>query len=145
MIVSFKNRMLFSGECDGLVYYWNRRLDKLIARRYVVPRESNSNRRLGGISRHLKSLELSEAYKEDLKLYVTMYNNRPREKQMLSWRNAFLTMMYALAKQYDTVDLSNITRAQVESEQLPCQSVKEAVDAGLLPYVEGCERLNNKM
>jgi hypothetical protein len=134
--------MLYSGECDGLVYYWSKRLNKLIARRYVVPKESNSNRKLGAISRNLKLIGLSEAYIADIKVYLAIYNQRPQEKCFVSWRNAFLTMMFALAKQNSAIDLLTITREQIEADSLPCISVKRAVEAGLLPHIEGYERLD---
>jgi len=143
MIVSFKNRLVYSGHCDGLVYYWNKRLGKMIARRYVVPKESNSNRWLGAISRNLKALELSSGYIEDLKVYVAMHNFQPHDKCLASWRNAFLMLMFALAKADAEVDLLTITREQIESDDLPCISVKRAVEAGLLAPVSGYERLDN--
>ena len=142
MIVSFRNRLVYSGQCDGLVYYWSKRLDKMIARRYVVPRQSNSNRKLGAISRNLKALELSSGYIEDLKVYVALYNYQPREKCFVSWRNAFLTLMFAMAKGNSGVDLLTITREQIASDELPCRSVKSAVEAGLLTPVSGYERLD---
>jgi hypothetical protein len=137
--------MLYSGECDGLVYYWNKRLDKLIARRYVVPRESSSNRRLGAISSNLKRIGLSEAYIADLKLYLAMYSRKPREKCFVSWRNAFLTLMFALAKTNPEIDLLTITREQIETDNLPCISVKRAVEAGLLPMVESYEKMDSEI
>jgi hypothetical protein len=145
MIVAYKDRMVFKGECDGLVYYWNRKVGKMIARRYVVPKASSANRKLGAISKHLKSLELSPSYIEDMKIYVALYSQKQRDKCFLSWRNAFLTMMFKLAKTNSQVDLNTINREQIETEQLPCVSVKQAVEAGLLPLVDGYETLTNTL
>jgi hypothetical protein len=145
MKVLFKNQMVYTGKNDGLVYYWSKRMDKMIARTYVVPKESNANRKLGAISRNLKHLELSEAYIADLKVYVAVYNLKPRDKCFISWRNAFLTLMFNLAKANSEIDLVSITRAQIESEELPCICVKSAVEAGLLSHIEGYETLQNRM
>jgi len=136
---------IYSGTCNGLVYYYSKRLDKLIARRYVVPKTSSQNRKIGAISRNLKLLELSEGYLSDLKVYLALYNYQPREKCFISWRNVFLTLMFAMEKLVPGVDLLTITRAQVFSENLPCLSVKDAVEAGLLEGVNGYERLSSQM
>ncbi|MDD4309456.1 MAG: hypothetical protein PHO32_03680 [Candidatus Cloacimonetes bacterium] len=145
MIITLNLPLRYSGQCDGLVYYYSKRLDKLIARRYVVPKESNSNRKLGAISRNLKSLQLSEAYVADLKVYLALYSYQPHEKQFVSWRNVFLTLMFAMAKQFPSVDLLTITRSYIESNNLPCRSVKQAVESGLIPVVAGYEKLANEM
>jgi len=141
MIVSFKNRLVYSGHCDGLVYYYSKRLNQMIARRYVVPKESTQNRKIGAISRNLKALEPSEGYISDMKVYLALYSYQPQSKNFVSWRNVFLTIMFALAKADDEVDLLTITRGQIEADNLPCISVKRAVEAGLLAPVIGYERL----
>jgi hypothetical protein len=123
---------VYSGHCDGLVYYYSKRLNQMIAQHYVVPKESTQNRKIGAISRNLKALEPSEGYISDLKVYLALYSYQLHEKNFVSWRNVFLTIMFALAKADDEVDLLTITREQIEADNLPCRSVKQALEAGLL-------------
>jgi hypothetical protein len=40
------------------------------------------------------------------------------------------------------VDLRTISRETIYQNDLPCKSVKQAVEAGLLPVVKGYERMN---
>ena len=136
---------IYSGTCNGLVYYYSKRLNKLIARRYVVPKASSQNRKIGAISRNLKLLELSEGYISDLKVYLALYNFQPREKCFISWRNVFLTLMFAMERLVPGVNLLTITRAQIYGDHLPCRTVKDAVEAGLLAPVAGYERLSAQM
>ena len=139
------NPFTYSGTCDGLVYYYNKRLGTMIARRYVVPQTSSQNRKIGAISRNLKHLELSEGYINDLKVYLALYNYQPREKCFITWRNVFLTLMFAMERLVPGVDLLTITRAQIYSEHLPCICVKDAVEAGLLESVNGYEKLSSQI
>ena len=47
MRVTFKNMLLaYVGKIDGLIYYYNPRLNRMVVRQYVKPRESAPNRRL---------------------------------------------------------------------------------------------------
>jgi hypothetical protein len=139
------NPFTYSGTCNGLVYYYSKRLDQLIARRYVVPKASSQNRKIGAISRNLKHLELSEGYINDLKVYLALYNYQPREKCFITWRNVFITLMFALERLVPEVDLLTITREQILGENLPCICVKDAVEAGLLEHVNGYERLSSQI
>jgi hypothetical protein len=49
--------------------------------------------------------------------------------------------MANMAKLYPEIDLKTITREQIYQENLPCISVKKAVEAGVLPQVNGYERM----
>ncbi|MFO8145360.1 MAG: hypothetical protein R6T89_06515 [Candidatus Syntrophosphaera sp.] len=49
------------------------------------------------------------------------------------------------AKYPDQVDLKTITRDQVLSQDLPCRSVKAAVEDGLLPQVPGWDNLDHEI
>ena len=139
------NPFIYSGTCDGLVYYYNKRLGTMIARKYVYPRQSSQNRRIGSISRNLKALELSPGYKRDLDSYIALASFYGHEKHWTNWLSVFASLMYALAGKYPTVDLLTITRAQIYSENLPCISVKDAVEAGLLAEVHGYEKLSSQI
>ena len=139
------NPFIYAGTCDGLVYYYHKRLGTMIARKYVYPRQSSQNLRIAAISRNLKALEISPGYKNDLNTYIALASFNQNKQQLLNWRNAFISLMFALAKQNPQLDLLTLTKAQIVSLGLPCLTVKDAVQAGLLPFVEGCDRLDSEM
>ena len=151
MKVYFKNMLqAYRGTCDGLVYYYNPRLQRILVRPHVKPRPSAQTRRFAAIARNLKALAPSEAFKTDLAVYTDIYNRRlgsrrRPEKILSNWYNAFMVMMYALPQAETYIDLEAITRAQIEANDLPCRSVKRAVEAGLLEPVPGYELLDKLM
>ena len=143
MIVSFANILkAYSGKCDGLVYMYNRRLNKVIARRMPAFKPHAGTERLTTIAHNLKALNISEGYRNDLRIYTEMY--RMSNPPVYTWYNMFTKLMWAL---HDAtgVDLAQITRTQIEEQELPCNSVKRAVDAGLIPPVQSYERLTSVM
>jgi hypothetical protein len=51
-------------------------------------------------------------------------------------------MLWAMQAKYpDLVNLSTITKDEIIAQDLPCRSVKRAVEAGLLPKIPGYEYL----
>jgi len=136
--------MAFTGTSDELVYYFHPGLKRILCRRYVKPKTSNSNRRMGLVSKKLKSLCPSEGYIMDLKVYVAMYNRHGNQCLILNWQNAFTKLMYAMAKAYD-IDLLALTKDAIYVDNLPCISVRSAVAAGLLSLVKGYERLDKSI
>ncbi|MDD4223109.1 MAG: hypothetical protein PHD87_00785 [Candidatus Cloacimonetes bacterium] len=148
MKARFKNMLLgYTGTCDGLVYYFNRRLNRVIVRLHVKPRTTENNRRFGRIATNLKRLNLSDGYRQDLRIYTDLFNSHMANQDITlqSWYNAFSKLMWNLAKLYPGLDLEFVTRAQIEAGDLPCRSVKRAVEAGLLPPVNGSELLDKLM
>jgi hypothetical protein len=152
----------YQGKCDGLVYYYHPGLDKVVARRHVIPRASSSNARFGSIAANLKALAPSEGYKADLKVYMDLCARsaasprRPRQ----NWMNAFTSLMWGLAHSFSRegnpltgaggpgqtpIDLATLTREDIYANSLPCASVKQAVEAGLLEAVNGWELLTRMM
>lgn len=143
MKATLKNIMLaYSGKCDGLVFYYNPRLDRMLVRKLPVWKPTESNHRMARISRNLKALNLSADYRLDLITYTELYRHECRDSNCTSWYNLFNKLMWALHKKLD-IDLESVTREQIMSEDLPCQSVKRAVQAGLLPPILGYERLDS--
>lgn len=130
----------YSGSCDGLVYYYNHRIDKVVCHKNTRPKESSSNRRLSAISKNLKSLNISDGYKSDIKLYVALHALKQSDCKLVSWSNAYNKLMFAMAKQ-NNLDLATLTREQIIANNLPCISIAQSVEAGLLPQVEGYQRL----
>ena len=143
MKVTFNNLLkAYSGACDGLVYYYNPRLDRIICRRYVRPRTSPQNALLGVKSRNLSKIPLSDLFKQDLRYYAESGRQRG---EYLNWRNVLIKMMYEMEKSLPDVDLATITKAEIYTKDLPCRCVKSAVEAGLLAPVRGYQALINAM
>ncbi|MBW6513340.1 MAG: hypothetical protein K0B87_01095 [Candidatus Syntrophosphaera sp.] len=158
-----KNMLLaYSGKCDGLVFYYNPRLDRVLVRTIPKWKPTENNHRLARIARNLKALGLSEGFRLDLITYTEMYRREYRENSVNSWYNLFNRMMWNLAKNYSlegsplapdgtppagetAIDLETLNRAQITAGNLPCASVKQAVEAGLLLPVPGYERLDGAM
>ncbi|MDD4309732.1 MAG: hypothetical protein PHO32_05085 [Candidatus Cloacimonetes bacterium] len=140
MEVVFKNLLhAYSGKCDGLVYYYNRRLNKVIARRLPVTKPHKGNATLSAISANLKALNPSPDYITDLKLYTELFRMKESSICFYSWSNVFRKLMFGMAKKYQ-IDLATLTRAEIVADNLPCISVKAAVEDGLLGEVHGYER-----
>ncbi len=138
MQVVLKNILkAYSGKCDGLIYYYHPGLDRLLCRRHTIPKASPSNTRFSLIASNLKAIKPSESYATDLKYYAAMVS---RKGQYLNWRNVYMKLMHAMASSLGT-DLMTITRAEIYAQELPCISVKTAIEAGLLAPITGYERL----
>jgi len=144
MKVWFKNMVLaYSGKCDGLVYYYNEKLGRMKSRKYVIPKSTEQNARFTSISVNLKALNISEDYKNDLRDYTLRYStlNQYKTRPCLNWYSVFTLLMWNMSRALG-IDLATLTREQIESEELPCRSVKDAVEAGLLPPVLNYQRLD---
>ena len=147
----FKNMLqAYRGTCDGLVYYYNPRLQRILVRPHVKPRPTAQTRRFAAIASNLKALQPSAAFITDMTVYTDIHNRRAgsrrRPEQILcNWYNTFMKLMYALQAKDPAVDLAYLSRAQIESNNLPCRSVKLAVEAGLLEAVPGYELLDKQM
>lgn len=146
MEVTFKNLLhAYSGKCDGIVYYYNRRMNKVIARRLPATKTHRQNIELSAISKNLKKLNLSEGYRANLKVYTEMSRlGCVCSKSFYSWSNVFMKLMFTMAKD-NSLDLKAITREQIYADMLPCLSVKTAVQAGLIPPISGFESLDQLM
>jgi len=132
----------YRGNKDGLVYYYNHKLDCYIAREYRVPRYNDNNRRMGAVARNLRAIDPSQTYLNDLKIYLILHNERPDVEKPLRGNQWALynKLMWAMARDLG-LDLETLSRAAIESAGLPCRSVKQAVEAGLLAEVPGYEML----
>jgi hypothetical protein len=143
MKVHFKRAMDgYSGKSDDAVYYYHPRLNLCLVRDYVIPKESTATVRFKAVMANLKQIQPSEGYKRNLKDYLLQYNQLKdyQHKPMLTWNNLYVKLMFAMEKALPGVDLTTLTRQQIEQDVLPCRSVKAAVEAGLLPVVEGYAR-----
>ena len=146
MKVRFKNNILsYSGKVDNLVFYWNQRLQRTVCRTYTPARLTEHNTAFGSVAKNLSRIELSPLFKEDLKVYVSLWNSRAKNTDNLyaNWYNAYYKMMYALAKLHPAVNLATLTKDEIVANAYPCRTVAAAVNAGLLPTVTGYERLDS--
>jgi len=143
MKATLKNALLaYSGKCDGLVFYYNPRLDRMLVRKLPVWTATENNHRLARIAPNLTALELSAGYRLDLITYTELYRREYKDNNCTSWYNLFNKLMWAMQKQL-AINLETLNRAQIETEDLPCISVKRAVEAGLLYPITGYERLDS--
>jgi hypothetical protein len=131
----------YSGTIDSAVYYYHPRLKLLLMRDYVKPEETAVNRRVRTVMENLRLIHPSEAYKSNFRNYLLAYNamKEHQSKLMLSWNNIYMKLLYAMEKTIPAVDLTTLSREQIYAEDLPCISLKRAVEAGLLPAVAGYE------
>jgi hypothetical protein len=137
MKVKYRNALKsYQGKNDGMVYYYNSRLKKSICRRYAYPKITQNNLHFAQINQNLKELNPSEGYKSDLKMYANIIKADKKEKGYICWNNVYRKLMFALAKDKD-LDLGSLTREDIYSQNLPCKTVKESIEAGYLSPVEG--------
>lgn len=132
---------IYTGTCDGLVYYYDPTLDKMLCRRWVKPKSTPQNIYLANTMKNLQKLQPSEEFRNDLRYYLLF---APGKGKRLSWQNLFVTLMHALKREYG-VDLRTLSREEIYQHDLPCQSVARAVEAGLLPPVINYQRLNHQI
>ncbi len=135
-----RNLAGYSGTADGAIYYYNPKTGQTLMRPYVYPKLNHNNERMAAIMANLKLIEPSNGYRQNLKDYILRYNDSKDygHKPVSSWNNIWLKMMYALQKAMpEQVDLRTLTREQIYADDLPCKTVKAAIEAGLLPSMPG--------
>ncbi|MDZ4183173.1 MAG: hypothetical protein U1B83_09870 [Candidatus Cloacimonadaceae bacterium] len=145
MKVNLKNMLkAYRGTCDGMVYYYHPQLNRVIGRVHVVPRKSAQNTRLGEVAANLKRLNPSAEFVEDLRIYINLLWSRGEEERgkLSGWYNYYNKLMWALSRAQG-IDLRTLTREMIELDDLPCRSVRRAVEAGLLDPVRGFELLES--
>jgi len=134
----------FSGYADDAVYMYNRRLKKSYMRLYTYPARNPSADRAKLVMANLKLLQPSKGFKLNYYDYMLAFNELPENeyRQMLCWNNLYLRVMYAMQKRVLGVDLATLTRQDIYDRNLPCITVKAAVEAGYLPGVKDYERFD---
>lgn len=136
----FKNMLMgYSGKCDGIVYYYSPKHRVIIARRRSSQRSSSQNR-MAEVARQLRALNVSEGYKADLKRYSAQYKQERNDYSLNTWTNVLNKLFWALAREFE-LDLRSLSREDIFREDYPVKSVKDAVEAGLLPKVKGYEEM----
>lgn len=121
---------------DGLIVYYSPKFGRNIARRYTKPKITATVKIFGSKQKHLSNIwkEASPAYKQDMKIYARLLA-RATMKQRASF-SIFVSMCWNWQKQHPGEDLLSLSKARIVAEELPMQSVAEAIQAGLLQSVE---------
>jgi hypothetical protein len=146
MKVLFKNLINgYTGCVDDLVMYYNRKLNRVLIRQRPVYRNHPAHAPFKAVMANLKALNPSAAYRADLKAYLILYNQLPQNtfRNAVSWNNLWQKMMWMLARINHAVNLQTISKPEIYTLDLPCISVRRAVEAGLLPRVKNYETLTN--
>ena len=137
----------YTGKADGLVQCYSRALGRVYARRNTPPRLTPENDRVKNITSTLFAIQPSKAYCDDLRFYISRYNSlrENHDHPVRSWPELYLKLMYKMAKTIPNIDLSTITRAYIYEQELPCISIKSAVEAGLVPAVYDYARFDSEI
>ena len=135
-----------TGKVDGLVLYRNKHSNKLFARKPGVFINHPGQKPFKDAQQAIYALQPSEAFQQNLRDYLIAYNNLPDNEghEAHAWNNLYNKMMFAMQRQMG-IPLATLTRQMITDLNLPCRSVKAAVEAGLLPLVKGYERFGDEM
>jgi len=136
-----------TGKTGELVYCYNRLADKMYARKYTYPTLTDNNHKMGSVAQNLFRIKVSDAYKYDCRTYAYLYATAGKNRgvKIWTWSNCYLHLMYALAAAVPEIDLATLTKEEIYTLDLPCISIKRAVEAGLLEEVKDYVRLDNGM
>jgi hypothetical protein len=144
MKVKYKHLLQgYSGNIDGLIYYTNRKTGVTLARKEFTFKNHPGQPGFRNAQKQIYAIAPSRDYQLNLKDYIVYYNDLEENqlKQLTTWSNVYNKLMYALQKAMpETVDLKTITRQQIYDQNLPCKTLKNAIDFGLLPKVDSYER-----
>jgi hypothetical protein len=132
----------YSGHVDGMIYYYDKRSGVTLGRKMFKFKNHPGQPGFRSAQQQIYTIEPAQFYTYNLRDYIAEYNNLPGNelKQMRTWTNVYNKLMFAMQKAMpETVDLATITREQIYEQNLPCKTLKDAIDAGLLPKVKGYE------
>jgi hypothetical protein len=146
MKVNFRNMINgYTGQADDVIYVYDRQTNRYYVRSYPCWKEKPFNVSFRDKMANLQRLNPYYKYKEDMQIYVELYNALAVNKYnpVKAWNNLFMKVMFSMEKTIPDVNLSTITKAEIYARELPCISVMRAVEGGLLPEVKGYERFSN--
>lgn len=138
----------FTGKLDGLIYYRSRHTGKLYVRRCFTFKDHPRHAAYAAIQRNIFGIGPSQGYKADLKFYLLLYNQLPVADYMplYSWSNLYVKLMFAMQTADPAgIDLATITREEIIRRNLPCRTIRAAIEAGLLVPVCGYEGLDREI
>lgn len=147
MKVTFKNMLHgYVGKADNMIYYLNRRTGKVYARRSFTFKKHSGHAPFRTAQKQIYAIKPSKEYKYNLYDYCLSYNELPenQDSPVFSWCHVYNKLMWAMQKALpEQVDLKTITRNQIMDQNLPCKTLLDAIEFGLLPVVEGYKRFNS--
>ena len=138
----------YSGNVDGMIYYFDKRSGVTLARRKFTFKNHPEHPGFRSIQKQIYAIQPSRDYIYNLSDYINEYNAMPENvlKPLRAWTNLFNKLMFAMQKTMpDLVDLKTITREQIYEQNLPCKTLKDAIDNGLLPIVDGYDRWDKQI
>jgi len=136
----------FSGKLDGAIYYYHPGLKRTLMRRAPKMPIQPQNLDYRDISRQIKAIEPSEGYRHDFRMYLNALRDQDESVRLPSWYSLYIKMLWAMQAKYPfLVDLKTISREQIYAADLPCRSVKRAVEDKLLPEIPGYIYLDNEI
>jgi len=149
MKVKFKNMLHgYTGKADDLIYYMDGRTGKIYARKTFKFKNHPAHSGFRKAQKQIYKIKPSSDFKFNLQDYCMSFNLLPenREKPIFSWCQVYNKLMWAMQKAMPgRVDLQTITRKQIIDQNLPCKTLKDAIEAGLLPQVEGYLRWDKQI
>jgi hypothetical protein len=136
----------YRGNVDGMLFYEDKRTGVTYGRKEFTFENHPGQPQFRNVQQQIYAIKPSEDFIENLRDYLYYYNHLPENRlhRLRSWTNVYNKIMFAMQKAMpETVDLKTITREQVYEQNLPCKTLKAAIDAGYLPKVRGWEGYNN--
>lgn len=135
-----------TGSSEDLIYYRNSVNGKVYARKRFTFKNHPGQPAFAAAQKAIYALKPSREYKQNLSDYLIGYNKLPENegRQVMSWTNLYNKLMFAMQMMMP-IELKDISREQIVELNLPCISVKNAVENGLLPVVKGFERYNKQI
>lgn len=146
MKVTFKYGISgFTGKVDGNSVYFHKEAGRFIVRRigkFVIKPQNTEFR---SVQKNLWDIHPTEAYKNDLRLYIAAYKKLPHKNKphFITWNNAWQAMLYEMQRLVPGIDLRTLTRQDIYDNDLPCLNVAAAVNAKLLYPVQDYQLLTN--
>jgi len=136
----------FTGSVDDMIYYRHKANGKIYARKRFTFKDHPGQAPFASAQKAIYALQPSQAYRQNLCDYLIGYNKLKINdgREAIAWTNLYNKLMFAMQKQLG-IPLMEITRTRITEQNLPCQSVKAAVEAGLLPKVPDYERFNKPL
>jgi len=136
-----------SGKNDDSIFYYHSKCGVCVVRSKPEFKPNATTNKMKSIMANLKQLNPSQSYKQDFADYLDDYNalKDNRGNQLISWSNLYLKLLFKMAKANPGINLLTISREQVFAYNLPCRSLKAAIEAGLLPIVDGYERFDKEI
>jgi hypothetical protein len=138
MKAMFKNLLNgYTGCVDDIVIYYNKKTGKICIRKRPKYKNHPAHAPFKATMANLKTINPSEAYRNDLKEYLRQFAKTARNElnYSISWNNLWMKMMFMLARINPNVNLQTI-REDIYNLNLPCKTVKDAIIAGLLPRIK---------